>query len=319
MRLLRTSAAVAGADSVPGSAIQAGAVTLSKTGTDIWTKGADIASGNNLAPGADGDLFHVTGTTQVNLIASTNFRAGSHIRLIFDGALTVKHGQTTSGANKRVNLFGASDIKTVANDTMEFVYDGTTWNQIGIGDLATLGTQISRVAGLRRSGSVAEFFDAQQQMANNITALASGSEYSQAVYLFAGEVVTSITFMSGGTLWSGATDPHRYFLLRDSSGAQLAISADDGANAWAANAEKTLAMTVAYVVPTSGIYYFCVNHEFGSGASNTFSGIGVAGSPASLVGPPIRWGLTTGAVVAGAVTTPLTITSGGRGLWGYFS
>lgn len=106
-------------------------ITLAKTGTNIWTKGANVASGNNLAPGADGDLFHVTGTTQINLIAVTNFRAGSCVRLIFDGVLTVKHGQTTSGANHKIRLLTAADLTTAANDTLDLLYDGTDWYEVG--------------------------------------------------------------------------------------------------------------------------------------------------------------------------------------------
>ena len=129
--------------SVQTGEIDAGAVTLAKTGTDIWTKGADVAAANNLVLGADGDTFHITGATQINLLASTNFRSGSHIRLVFDSTPTIKHGQTTSGANKRINLLGAADILAVANDTMTLVYDGTVWWQVS-GSTALNAIQLAK-------------------------------------------------------------------------------------------------------------------------------------------------------------------------------
>lgn len=91
-------------------------------------KGADVASANDITLGAGGNLFVITGTTQINRITTTNWQAGSEITLKFSGALTLKHqGASTSGALARINLSGSVDFVTVANSRIKLFYDGTDW------------------------------------------------------------------------------------------------------------------------------------------------------------------------------------------------
>lgn len=93
-------------------------------------QGADVASANNLVLGADGTVFNITGATQVNLLASTGWQQGSMVFLQFTSACVVKHGQTTSGANKRINLRGGVDFTSVASDMLALYYNGTTWEEV---------------------------------------------------------------------------------------------------------------------------------------------------------------------------------------------
>ena len=65
-----------------------------------------------------GQVFHVTGTTNITSITSTNFLAGVCVTLIFDGALTF-----TDGSNLRL----AGNFVTTADDTISLCYDGTNW------------------------------------------------------------------------------------------------------------------------------------------------------------------------------------------------
>lgn len=87
----------------------------------------------------------------------------------------------------------------------------------------------------------------------NTTAGASGTLFMQAIYLVAGQTVSNITIWSATT--AAATPTNRFFALFDRNRNLLAQSANDGANAWAANSAKTLAMTTPYKVPTSGLHY----------------------------------------------------------------
>lgn len=82
--------------------------------------GAAVASAAAL-PLPTGNVFHVTGTTGITSITSTNFQAGVMITLIFDGALTV-----TDGSNLKV----AGNFTTTADDTLTLVYDGTNWYEV---------------------------------------------------------------------------------------------------------------------------------------------------------------------------------------------
>lgn len=79
--------------------------------------GASVASAAAL-PLPTGRVFHVTGTTNITSITSTNFASGVCITLIFDGILTF-----TDGSNLKLN----GNFVTSADDTISLCYDGTNW------------------------------------------------------------------------------------------------------------------------------------------------------------------------------------------------
>jgi hypothetical protein len=82
--------------------------------------GANVASATAL-PVPTGGVFHVTGTTTVTSITSTNLGTGVVITLIFDGILTM-----TDGSNLKL----AGDFVTSADDTLTLAFDGTNWHEI---------------------------------------------------------------------------------------------------------------------------------------------------------------------------------------------
>lgn len=88
------------------AAILAGVNTF--TATQIWSKGADIASASPLVLGADGNYFDVTGTTGFSAITVA---AGTLFMLQFDGALIL-----TDGAS--LTLPGNANITTAAGDVL---------------------------------------------------------------------------------------------------------------------------------------------------------------------------------------------------------
>lgn len=130
--------------------------------------------------------------------------------------------------------------------------------------------------------------------AANVT-VTSGTERGTAIYLLAGTVIASVTFISGSTAM--VTPTNQYFALRDSSGTVLAVTADDTTNAWGANAAKTLALS--YTVPTSGWYYLCRN--ISATTAPTMSGITMPSGVSGLA--PYR------AASFGSRTTPPTVGS----------
>ena len=79
--------------------------------------GAAVASATAL-PIPTGRVFHVTGTTDITSITSTNFESGAVITLIFDDVLTFTDGN---------NLKLAGNFVTSADDTITLVYDGSNW------------------------------------------------------------------------------------------------------------------------------------------------------------------------------------------------
>ena len=84
--------------------------------SDMWSKGADVASAAELLVLTDGNSFDVTGTTTITSIEHTAdaFGIGSIIMLQFDGALTLTHHATD------LILPGAANITTAAGDTALF-------------------------------------------------------------------------------------------------------------------------------------------------------------------------------------------------------
>lgn len=88
----------------------------------LLSQGSDIASANNLSlnGASNGNTYSITGTTQINLIDSSQWQNGAEISLKFDDVLTIKHNQESSGDNKKINLAGAADYETTAGDVLTF-------------------------------------------------------------------------------------------------------------------------------------------------------------------------------------------------------
>ncbi len=95
-----------------------------------FAKGTNTAAANDLTLPSNGNLFHITGATQINAIITSLWQAGSEITLIFDSTPTVKNN-TAGGAGTAVMLLaGGVDFSATANDVMKLVYDGTSWFEV---------------------------------------------------------------------------------------------------------------------------------------------------------------------------------------------
>ena len=125
---------------VSGSGINSTLTGLTFKGTDgslrssrrIETaKGTNIVAANDLTLGGDGNVFTITGNTTINAITTTDWQAGSVIRLIFTGTPTVKHN-TAGGANTAtMKLAAGVDFVIAKNPTvLTLVYDGTNWLEV---------------------------------------------------------------------------------------------------------------------------------------------------------------------------------------------
>jgi hypothetical protein len=78
------------------------------------------------------------------------------------------------------------------------------------------------------------------------------------VYLVGGEVVTNLTFTSGAT--AAGTPTNWWFALYDTAAtpALIAQTADQTSTAWAAFTKKTVALSAAYTVVKTGVYWAAV-------------------------------------------------------------
>jgi len=92
-------------------------------------KGADVSSAGDLTLGV-GNVFHITGTTTINAITTTDWQAGSEVTLIFDASVTVKNNTAGGGSTAVMRLGGAADFAATARDVLKLVYDGTEWFEV---------------------------------------------------------------------------------------------------------------------------------------------------------------------------------------------
>jgi len=94
-------------------------------------KGTNAVAAGDLVLLMDGNSFTITGNTTINAITTTDWQAGSVIRLIFTGTPTVKHN-TAGGANTAtMKLAAGVDFVISKNPTvLTLVYDGTNWLEV---------------------------------------------------------------------------------------------------------------------------------------------------------------------------------------------
>lgn len=100
-----------------------------------------------------------------------------------------------------------------------------------------------------------ENFPRDQASTDLVGALASGVMTSVAVELAQGDVINSLTFLSGAT--AAGTPTNEWVALYDTTGALLAQSATI-TTAWALNTAKTFTLTVPQAISVTGIYYAAV-------------------------------------------------------------
>jgi len=103
------------------------------------------------------------------------------------------------------------------------------------------------------TGSTYETMDRNVCPEVNTSALASGRLTLQAIWLPAGITINSISFWAATT--AAGTPTAQLFGLYDNNLNLDAVTSNDGATAWAANARKTLNLTSAFTTTYTGLHY----------------------------------------------------------------
>jgi hypothetical protein len=93
--------------------------------------GDETPSGNNLTLPFTGNTFNISGTTQLNAIATHAWQPGSIIRLKFISTVLVKDNTSGSAGTAKIQLSGNIDYTTSPGDILQLLYDGTEWTEIG--------------------------------------------------------------------------------------------------------------------------------------------------------------------------------------------
>lgn len=197
-------------------------------------------------------------------------------------------------------LLGAkADLASLATVARTGAYADLT-GKPALATVATTGAY-SSLAGVPRDATLPTGALAQNVSRSNfmqVQTLVSGrvlmSTGSQAI-IRAGTTVSSITLVAAST--AGASMTHQWFCITDLTGSVLAVTVDDLANAWAANAPKTLALTSPWTPSVDSQVYVgaCVvgtTPPTVLGVSTAGSGNGVAALAPSMGGQAAA-GLTT--------------------------
>jgi len=116
------------------------------------TKGADVIAANDLTLGSDGNLFTITGNTQINAITTANWQAGSQIAFIFTGTPTLKNNTAGGAGTAPMLLAGRVDFVAAAGDYIALQYDGTNWYETNR-KLAASGPAYTASEGLHMAGT----------------------------------------------------------------------------------------------------------------------------------------------------------------------
>lgn len=210
----------------------------------------DNASGT-ITPGAPAPLV-ITGTSVTTIVAAPASGVQRNIKRInvenasgsaaplvtferFDGTTAVIEFTCTLLPGEHVTLDDVGVWHHYDTQGAEYLYAGPT------------------PANLGPSGTIAETIPRDLCPEVNTTAAATGTLFLQAIYLRAGQLVSSISIWSATT--AAGTPTNGFFALYDAARNLLAQSANFTTEAWAANSVKTKAMTTAYRVPVSGLYY----------------------------------------------------------------
>ena len=130
--------------------------------------------------------------------------------------------------------------------------------------------------------------------------LSTGVMTAVRIKLFAGDVITNISFRSGQT--AAATPTNYWVALYSNAGtpALLAQSADQTTTAWAANTTKTLALSAPVTISKTDYYWAAINVT----ASTVPSLLGTIGV-APIVTGEANLAVSSGSSLAGTAPTTL--------------
>jgi hypothetical protein len=138
--------------------------------------------------------------------------------------------------------------------------------------------------------------------AGDLAIAATGVELSVGIPLDAGDLVTSLTFVVGGT--AAGTPTAGYACLRSTSGALLAQTADFGSTARAANTAYTVSLATAQQITAKGMYW--VGISFTATTIPTLRGISLGNAAVTAVGTTIArsHGSAVGATAPATTASP---------------
>lgn len=207
--------------------------------------GDTYTPGNTLTPA----VTTATTTTIVPAPAASTQRGVQtvHITNNHASAATQVTVQVFDGTNS-ADIFG---VTLLPGENVIVTEEGEPQHRDTQGALYNYIVPAMRTLGF--TGIIAESIPRELCPEVNTAGPASGTLFMQAIYLQAGQLVSNIHIFSATT---AAGTPTNYNAgLYDVNRNLLAQGTNKTTEAWAANTQKTFALTTPYRVPTSGLYY----------------------------------------------------------------
>lgn len=148
----------------------------------------------------------------------------------------------------------------------------------------------------------------QQDCNADLAALTTQVMTSVAVPVQPGELISNITFVSGGT--AAGTPTNWWMALYSAAGVLLAQTADQLTAAWAADTVKTLALATAQRMSAAGIVYAAVMVKATTVPTLLGANLNRASAAGAVLGSPVL-AQTSGSALTttapGTIATPTTI------------
>lgn len=233
-------------------------------------------------------------TTAAELAAAVSAEAA--IRLAADDALDLRVDAVESDITAMATEITTGELTIVdsglvrvSDGVLEIRDSGAAQGSLQVRDAASATEVMSQQASdarygraasvgryRRPSGAVAESVPRAWATMGNVALLSTGRVTMVGIEIDAGQLITSITFVSGTTALSAGT--HQWFALCNSSRVQLRATSDDTSTAWANNAPKTLNLSSTFTTTYTGMYYVAIMVTASTvptlSATTTSSGVG---------------------------------------------
>jgi len=94
------------------------------------SKGANIVAANDLTLGLDGNVFTVTGNTQITAITTINWQSGPFVILETTGTPLFKHNTAGGAGTLPLKLAGSVDYQAAVDDAILFYNNGSFWHEL---------------------------------------------------------------------------------------------------------------------------------------------------------------------------------------------
>jgi hypothetical protein len=239
-----------------GAGTSAKLQVITSAASDVEVSASKVVVSNATPPVVDGTNSNWINLANISTAATTDVVVGVASTLTRVDELQIRNAHATTANTITVQRTDGTNVNTVFSCNLlageSISYSNGMWVHYDVTG-APYAYGGPPVANLGLTNCIAETIPREICTETNTTVAASGTLFMQAIYLRAGQLISNITACSATT--AAGTPTNYAFGLYDASRNLLANTANQTTTAWAANTIKTVALTSAYRVPTSGLYY----------------------------------------------------------------